>query len=276
MSLLKKSLWFIERDLFEVELEGVAESCSVSSFHLTKLFSLSLGQSLMRYVRARRLTEAAKRLCFTKDTILSVAIEVGYGSHEAFTRAFVAHFDCTPEGLRSNPRLDALTLTEPFNMNIPQTPLNQLPRFESKDAFHVTGLFQTYQMGNFGGISNQWQAFRGLLGPIKDPSSLQYYGISFQDPETGLVNYGTAVDADKIINPDAELKNHSFPKQTYAVFTHKGHVSGIGQLWMSIYNQWNPEWGKGSNTVPPFETYDARFDPTTGQGVVEIWIPVDR
>jgi len=44
--------------------------------------------SVMRYVRGRQLTEAARCLASGAPDILAIALEAGYGSHEAFTRAF--------------------------------------------------------------------------------------------------------------------------------------------------------------------------------------------
>jgi len=77
-------------------LEDIARSCHVSAFHLTRAFSAALGISLMRYVRARRLSEAARQLAQGAEDILCVALDAGYGSHEAFTRAFREQFALAP------------------------------------------------------------------------------------------------------------------------------------------------------------------------------------
>ncbi|WP_414717700.1 helix-turn-helix transcriptional regulator [Sulfitobacter sp. UBA1132] len=72
----------------EISLTGVARACGLSKFHLVRAFGTYAGRSVMRYVRARRLSEAAKRLTIESSGILDVALEAGYNSHEAFTRAF--------------------------------------------------------------------------------------------------------------------------------------------------------------------------------------------
>lgn len=59
----------------------------------------------MRYVRGRRLTEAAKALSRGAPDIFSVALDAGYGSHEAFTRAFPDEFGVTPETIRTQGHL---------------------------------------------------------------------------------------------------------------------------------------------------------------------------
>jgi AraC family transcriptional regulator len=62
---------------------------------LTWAFAVSTGLSLIRYVRARRLSEAARELAQGADDILGLALDAGYGSHESFTRAFVGQSGLT-------------------------------------------------------------------------------------------------------------------------------------------------------------------------------------
>ena len=71
----------------------------------------------MRYVRGRRLTEAARSLAAGETNILKVALEAGYGSHEAFTRAFREQFQVTPDGFRSAGSLSHIQLVEPIRLD---------------------------------------------------------------------------------------------------------------------------------------------------------------
>src|SRR5262249_38980664 len=102
MNPAQRALWYIESHLAEPmtrdEIAGVA---GVSRFHLVRAFAAATGFPVMRYVRARRLTEAARALAGGAPDILSLALEADYGSHEAFTRAFRDHFGATPEAVRA-------------------------------------------------------------------------------------------------------------------------------------------------------------------------------
>ena len=61
----------------------------------------------------------------------------------------------------------------------------------------------------------------------------------------------------------------------YAVFTHRGHISTIRGTWNSIWNDWLPQSGHEAADGPILERYDySRFDPQTGNGEVELWIPI--
>jgi AraC family transcriptional regulator len=80
MNAIEKALWFIESHFAtEIALEDIAKAGGVSRFHMTRAFGAATGRSIMRYVRGRRLTEAAKALSKGAPDILSVALDAGYG-----------------------------------------------------------------------------------------------------------------------------------------------------------------------------------------------------
>jgi len=89
MNVSARALWFIESHLSDsLSLETIAAAVGVPVFHLARAFSLAVGCGPAAYVRSRRLGEAARKLAAGAPDILALALESGYGSHEAFTRAF--------------------------------------------------------------------------------------------------------------------------------------------------------------------------------------------
>src|SRR6202051_2125329 len=103
MNPAQKALWFIESHLADaLTLDEIAGGGGVSRFHMVRAFAAATGLSVMRYVRARRLSEAARALAGGAPDILSLALDADYGSHEAFTRAFRDHFGVTPDADRSS------------------------------------------------------------------------------------------------------------------------------------------------------------------------------
>ena len=118
MTPVGKALWFIESHFAQaLSLEEIAAAGGVSRYHMAHVFSLTTGLSVMRYVRGRRLSEAAKALASGAPDILTVALDVGYGSHEAFTRAFREQFGVTPEQLRASNTVDHIPLLEAMRMD---------------------------------------------------------------------------------------------------------------------------------------------------------------
>ena len=71
MNPAQKALWYIESHLAEeLTLDEVAAIGGVSRFHMVRAFAAATGLSVMRYVRARRLSEAARALANGAPDIL--------------------------------------------------------------------------------------------------------------------------------------------------------------------------------------------------------------
>src|ERR1043165_7311966 len=140
MNPAQKALWYIESNLAStLTLEEVAAIAGVSRFHIVRAFASATGWSVMRYVRARRLSEAARALANGAPDILGVALDADYGSHEAFTRAFRERFGVTPESIRDSAKLDMLQLQWPITMDSTVIDNLQAPRFETGKPFLVAG-----------------------------------------------------------------------------------------------------------------------------------------
>jgi AraC family transcriptional regulator len=115
MNPVEQAIWFIESHFAQpLDLDEIARAGGVSRFHMSRAFVVATGRPVIGYLRARRLTEAARDLANGAPDILSVALEAGYGSHEAFTRAFRDQFGITPEQVRAARDLEPLKLVEPI------------------------------------------------------------------------------------------------------------------------------------------------------------------
>src|SRR6266481_3420541 len=151
MNPAQKALWYIESHLAQpLTLDEIAVVGGVSRFHMVRAFAAATGFPVMRYVRARRLSEAARALANGAPDILSLALDADYGSHEAFTRAFRDHFGVTPEMVRASTCLDHIKLQEPIVMD--STLLDNLkpPRFETGKPFLVSGIAERCTHENSG------------------------------------------------------------------------------------------------------------------------------
>lgn len=102
LELLMRSLSFIEDHLDdEIQTEDIAAACYASKSALEKVFKYTTHFSVHDYVIRRRMTLAARCLVSNPAmSILDVAVQYGYSSHEAFTRTFFQVWNCTPSQLR--------------------------------------------------------------------------------------------------------------------------------------------------------------------------------
>ena len=271
-----KALWYIEHNFAgELTLDEIANVAGVSRYHVSRAFGEAIGRPITRYVRGRRLTEAAKALASGATDILALALESGYGSHEAFTRAFRDEFGQTPESVRAQRHLDNIELVEAILMNHSVLKDIEEPRFESRNAFLVAGLSVRYDYETCGaGIPAQWQRFAPYLGNVAGQIGSDAYGIRYNGDDSGL-DYLCGVEVGEFSNLSPELSRVRVPANRYAVFTHRGHISAIRSTWATIWNKWLPKSGHTLADAPDFERYDSRFDPRTGSGEVEIWVPLE-
>ena len=227
MDPVQKALWFVESHSREpIALEEIARACQVSMYHLTRAFAAAMGWSLMRYVCARRLSEAARRLAQGADDILAVALDAGYGSHEAFTRAFRDQFALTPEQVRAQGRLDNLQLLEPIVMNSQPTVELAPPRFETRKPMLLAGLVERYD------CRAQVASPPSGSGLVRSAAFRNRSASRRMAPATTSTR--TAISTicavsrwptTRICRADAPTLR--VPEQKYVIFAHAGHVAAI-------------------------------------------------
>ena len=274
MNPVAKALWFIESHFTgEVTLAEISEIAGVSRFHMVRAFGMTTGYPVMRYVRGRRLTEAARALASGAPDILNLALDVGYSSHEAFTRAFRDQFGMTPEMVRAGATVDNLVLMEPFKMDETAKTTLQPPRTENGKAFLVAGLVERVAFDNLAALPGLWHRFGEHLGHVPGQVGGVAYGICYNTDDTGF-DYIAGVEVVGFDSMPKEFARLRVAPQHYAVFTHAEHVSAVRGTFMAIFNDWLPGSGHVPADAPVFERYDERFDARTGMGGFEIWVPI--
>jgi AraC family transcriptional regulator len=275
MNPAQKALWFIESHLADaLTLDEIAGVAGISRFHMVRAFAAATGLSVMRYVRVRRLSEAARALASGAPDILKLALDADYGSHEAFTRAFRDHFGVTPEAVRAATRIDHIKLQEPIQMDSTITDNLQAPRFATGKPLLIAGIGERYNCENGAGIPGQWQRFHQSVQTIPGRIGQVAYGVCCNGDDAGNFDYIAGVEVSDFSDLPREFTSVRIPEQKYAVFSHRDHISTIRRTINTIWNKWLPASGLKAADAPNFERYDEKFDPLTGNGGLEIWIPV--
>ena len=275
MSLPDKTLWIIERNSTQpLTLDGIAAACGVSRSHLAHAFGTATGASVMQYVRARRLSAAARALAAGAPDILAIALEAGYGSHEAFTRAFRDRFQQTPESVRERRSVDGLALVDPLALRPHANVRLDPPRVVDEPTVRVVGLAERCSFDTTIRIPAQWQRFMECYDAIPNKRDHIPIGVSYSADDDGQFLYMCGAEVHRFGERESQLLHLEIPSRRYAVFEHRGHVSTIYETYRSIWNEAMPATGRAVADAPVIERHNPAFNPRTGEGGLTLWIPL--
>ena len=294
---MHKVLDHIDRQLDKpLDLESLAEVAHFSPFHFHRLFAAWMGETLGDYLRRRRIEVAAMRLSSQpRLSVLTAAISVGFGSGEAFTRAFKTRFGCSPTTWRKqnshrrganrnsdqvNSKHDQDTLHAQFQYGIstntqPETPM-EVTLVDRAPAFVA---YQRHT-GPYGTpLSLFWQ--QTIYPWLRENALLEQarYGISHDDPsitEPDRCRYDACVEVPPLFKASRSVLTATIPGGRYAVLRFKGTAGEIGETWNSLLRDWLPSSGLQLDARPCFEYYskESSHDAQTGVFDCDICIPV--
>lgn len=272
---VRTALWWIEtageQPLSVAEIAGAA---GVSVFHPTRSFAAVTGIPPARYLRMRRLTQAAHRLARGGEPIVEIALGAGYGSQEAFTRAFTTAFGLTPAAVGRGATIPPHHLQESITMpNTDAIPSLTPPRLETMNAREIIGLSAHYSFETNGGIPAQWVEFFNRAEAAGLPLTGESFGVCHDMAEDGTFGYLAGVEAQGRLTPDG-FARVTIAEGRVAVFTHRGPAASLRDTVGAIWNSYIPQAAFKITGAPDFELYPAGCDPTDPEGHVEIWVPV--
>ncbi|KHF39271.1 AraC family transcriptional regulator [Halalkalibacter okhensis] len=286
---IQRTLDYIEENLHEpISLVKLAEVACFSPFHYHRVFQAMVGESVMDYVRKRRLTLAAERLFYTEEKVINIAIDVGFQSHESFTRAFKKSYGASPMKYRNATRISGPLRGKAYlNTNLSQGGIRLEPKILIKPAFHVIGyelITKNKDGQNNIDIPEFWQQYiQNKLGatipnPIRKNEELGICTEFF--PESGEFVYVIGMEVEKGTQAPEGMVYKSFPELEYAVFTtppstEKAFVSSIQSTWNYIFTTWFPQSGYEHHGSIEFELYDERCYGSENKEI-DIYIPVKK
>lgn len=97
-------------------LRFLSRKLGYSEFHITRKFKEITGMQFRDYLRNRKLAFTLKEVRDSNKSLLDIAFDYGFSSHEAFTRAFKSTYGITPSEYRKEPKPVVLrTKTSPFD-----------------------------------------------------------------------------------------------------------------------------------------------------------------
>lgn len=262
-------------------LERIAAQAGLSPYHFSRLFTARMGRSVMAHVRGRRLVQAARRLCHEPGLrLVELALDSGFESQEAFTRAFKRLFGASPGRFRSGFAVEPIEGQFPMTLPPDTTAsVTRLPDLAVLPTFTVAGPSRQFDEASKVEIPQLWSALIGLLPFPGQVKSWATYGVVYSvNAAEGCFQYLAGVGVEPGCTPPPGFTRLEIPAATYAVFriTLNGGplqpqiMSAMARIWGELL----PASGLQLADGPDFELYDGRFDPKVAGSVIDFHIPV--
>lgn len=261
----------LEEPLRLAELAAIA---GYSPHHFHRVFCTVVGEAPKAYLRRLRLERAVYRLKVSLDSVLRVALESGFATHETFTRAFVRRFDVSPSEFRSLLRsyrahAEAAMGSRTFDGFTQETPLTlrfdlnkTVVTVQRTPARHL--LFRRYY--GYERLLDGRKDFLGLWDELlayADSREISYVpetliGITHDDPyvtEEDRIRFDACLSIAGPVEVEYPLGYRYLPSDLCVVRRHTGGLEEIAQTFAQIGVAWLPAGGYELRAAPPFEMY---------------------
>jgi AraC family transcriptional regulator len=279
------AIQFIESNLEErFSIEDVSKEAFQSRWHFQRVFRLVTGHSVYEYIKRRRLAEAGTDLVMKKEKVIDVAFKYGYGSPEAFTRAFTQEYGATPSGykeVQEHRVFQKIDIANPeFRLEYKKGDIFFQP--VTRNEITIVGRKYRTSMKNHQNeidVPEAWLDFseNKYTDRIEGRLGNANYGVYYEwdYDENFSILLGCQV-AQASILPDPEttqLLSHTIKPCKYMVFTIPGRENeDILAGWNYIYGTWMPSTGYERDFSEDFDVFDDRF--YSDEPVSEIYIPI--
>ena len=286
IAILNRVVQLVEERLDEdIDIASLARDLGTTEYHVRRMFSSLSGMPLSEYVRRRRMTVAAADVLGPGD-LLGIAVRYGYGSTEAFGRAFRAVHGISP----ADARRDGGPLRSQQQLRFRLTVEGNNPmdtRITDRPAFRLVGHSARVPLIHNGPnpriqahIASLPESEHPRLKALSDTEPAGLLQVSADvDPdytEGSELTYlhGVAVEEATLVPDDLDVLD--VPAGEWAVFRTSGeYPAALQATWAATATQWFPSnpWRlrPGPSIVSVIERADDFSTATT-----ELWLPVER
>lgn len=262
----------IEQD---ADLNTLADVAHFSPYHFHRIYREMMHETVSTTVRRLRLHYAACELLRTSHSVEVIAKQLGYGSGEAFSRAFQRAYSATPTAYRqqrsSPPKTTvALPHTRSYAMN-------HNIEITTVESMTLGGLQHKGDYLDIGAVFEKVFVSAGSKQLLNDTT--RSIGIYYDDPaskdKSELRSHACVTLAPEKAQA-AGLEPLTIQGGKHAVLTFKGPYSELEQVYEWYYGEWVPNSGYQLANRPPFEEYlnDPKAVAPT-ELLTKIYLPLD-
>jgi AraC family transcriptional regulator len=245
----------------EISLETLASVACFSAFHFHRIFTAIAGETPRDYIERCKLERAANRLCTAPERlVLETALECGYSSVSAFSRAFKKHYQMAPSAFLKKHIMDyhSIDAVESKRQRIYSEADFANIRLQNLPAYHYA--YKQVFSGYSSGIPTSWsRLFRYAESHELLGKDTVYFGIPFDNPGITPRNkcrYRACVTVGgTFVQQKGEIRTAEISAARYAIYTFKGRREDIGDAYALLYGGWLPQSEYIPDDKPTLELY---------------------
>lgn len=273
---IKKVIDYIGKHLDEeLNLEQLSAVACFSKYHFHRLFTAYTGLSLQQMIRWLRLKRAAHQLVMDKEkSIITIALDAGFESHESFSRVFKQLCGLSPRDFRLQLNCEAwekppylLPKHEVKNMNVT---IKNLP------ARRLAVIEHRGDHKKIPETVNKLIAWAKAQPMDLRPKPGEAFAFVYDDPKTTppedfRQDFGITVPED--LKLEGEIIEKRLPAGRYAVAVHKGSRTTIGEKVYALYQDWLPSSNEELGDLPClFAFYNFDNEVAETEYLTECWL----
>jgi len=287
---LERALLYIDENLDKkFTAVDVAKHACISSFHFQRLFSAYLGETVSQYVLHRRLEFAAEKMIHHKSIALAdLAIETGFETHSAFSRAFKKQFGVSPSEFRKNP--NQVTLRSHDNTRPFLNTVAPKKRTLEVDVKELPTLWFNYKIAKVDTDNSNFDFHDSVKQIATDFNGFMDIGKPHLFGVTTMRASGQNV---RVENFDDMLYGGLYTKKSdddwspdwfeidaglWAVCIYKGNYEYSYQTWNNLLRAWLPDSGYELRDTLAFERYlnSPVVENTKETWLTQIHLPIKK
>lgn len=222
-------------------LDALARESGLSRFHFHRVFREVVGETPKQYALRLRLERAALRLLIDSASILDVALDAGFQSHETFSRAFRKRFGASPRDYREG-RRRAEAATPRVGLEERHRGGYELSETRPRDLGELTVAFIRH-VGPYERVSEGlWDRLLAWARESGVPWPPLLLGIGHDAPGVtapDALRFDAAIFVEPSLQAAAQggIGFQTIPAQPYAVTTHVGPYATLGAAYATIFSR---------------------------------------
>lgn len=259
----------------ELELDELCRIACFSKYHFHRLFTAYTGLPLMGYIKWLQLKRAAHQLIVHKEeTIINIALDAGFESHESFARAFKQVCGQSPSEFRRERNWESFeNPPQPMHIKGEKIMTITIKELPAKRVAVMEHHGDPMRLSDTLDKLITWAKAQ----PINlKPKAGEAFGFGYHDPrevKPEEFRFDLALSVPQDFKLNDQVTERTLPAGRYAVTMHKGSRDNIGDTIYSIYRDWLPQSGEELGDLPCiFCYYNFDYEVAETESLTEIWV----